>query len=71
MRVADKQLHTLVPTQTYVCSYTAEKIKYVHKNLQKKQCIEVPQHQQTYRYVGLFLIETLKHSNTTLEYSVV
>jgi hypothetical protein len=45
----------------------AEKIKYVYKNLKKKQCIEVPQRQQTYRNVGLFLIETLKHSNTILE----
>jgi hypothetical protein len=47
-----------------------EKIKHVYKNLQKKQCIKVPQHQQAYRYVGLFLIETLKHSNNILEYSI-
>jgi hypothetical protein len=31
----------------------------------------VPQHQQTHRYIGLFLNETLKHSNTILEYSIL
>jgi hypothetical protein len=44
-----------------------EKIKYVYKILKKKN-IEVVQHQQAYHYIMLFLIETLKYSNTILEY---
>jgi hypothetical protein len=37
----------------------------------KKTMYKVPQHQQSYHYVGLFLIETLKHSNTILKYSIL